>query len=65
MDPMTENSPTRDFNSSSKCVLVSIAEISPIPGPSNVPINIPKRHKYKKLRSEILTKTPMKTRSRT
>jgi hypothetical protein len=57
---MTENSPTQDFNSSSKRVLVSTADISPIPGPSNVPMNRPKRHKSKKHKSEILTATPMK-----
>lgn len=60
MDSMTENSPTHDFNSFSKRVLVPIADISPIPGPSNVPTNRPKRYKSKKLRSEILTATPMK-----
>jgi hypothetical protein len=60
MDSMTENSPTHDFNSFSKRVLVPIADISPIPGPSNVPKNRPKRYKSKKLRSEILTATPMK-----
>jgi hypothetical protein len=57
---MTENSPTRDFNSSSKRVLVSIADISPIPGPSNIPMNTPERHRSKKLRSKILTATPIK-----
>jgi hypothetical protein len=39
---------------------VSIADISPIPGPSNVPKNRPKRHKSKKLKSEILSVTAMK-----
>jgi hypothetical protein len=42
MDSMTENSPTRYFNSSSKRVLVSIVDISPILGPSNIPTNRPK-----------------------
>jgi hypothetical protein len=60
MDSMTENSPTRDFNSSSKRVLVPTADIFPIPGPTNVPMNRPKRHMSKKLKSEILTATPMK-----
>jgi hypothetical protein len=60
MDSMTENSPIRDFNSSSKRVFVPIADISPKPGPSNVPMNRPKRHMSKKLKSEILTATPMK-----
>jgi hypothetical protein len=34
VDSLTENSPTRDFNAPSKRVLVSTADISPVPGPS-------------------------------